>query len=883
MAGPKSQKPSRRLAGVARRAASLLTGTLWPAARGGASAVLRTVRQHPRVVGSVAVAAIITGSMLGALYFVRTRRLDAIERAERDSFSSLELALEALDGRRWSEARRLARLLAKMSVPEPEAGGAEYVLGAAAALEADDADDRHQRSLALLAVRHLERSRQLGFPPGREIDGLWLLGKSLFQSGRPRECREPLEATLDANIESPRRVYTLLAQAFQKEPDRDLETALEYNQFYLEEESTADEERSAGLLDRANILWRLGNDAECVATLNQIPRDALVSPDAALLRGRLMLNDARRMLRAERRAAKSVAKGGPAVNEPSPSNANASPPPNGDPSAISAADSASKPTETRRVGVSDYSLPLREKYDSVLAQLRAAQSDPLRVATVRKAMYLIGVAYLDLGDIRAALRQFERTRSMHPVSHEGRAAGLQEADIYRDQEMVDEAITAYLRVLATVRPSETFANAWIPADKFRGRILAAFESLTAIGDFERAIVLGEKLSPLFPKSRAVELTAETYRAWASRLLLQAESQPEALAGESRRRGRELWRKAGQTYLELAKLNFTAKRYPEDLWLAAESLLAGHQFSRAAESFQRFLDADRVKRRPRALLGLGEAQLSLHQLDAALAAFRECIEFYPNDAATYRARLLAAKARMLRGEAKMAESLLRDNLSGDLLTPASREWRDSLFVLGELLATEGRNEEAIETLEEAIARFPETRQAIEAHYLAAEAYRQAAKIPQAKLEQDSVATAKTLHFRRMQELLGNAITHYEHVQKALNEGLEAGSLGLVEQAMLRNSYFAAGSALFDLTRYEEAIRVYSTATNRYQREPEVLDAFLQIAHCYRKLGKTAEARGALQQALVVLTRMPNESSQAFQETSNLSRQQWTELLQWLAKI
>ena len=53
--------------------------------------------------------------------------------------------------------------------------------------------------------------------------------------------------------------------------------------------------------------------------------------------------------------------------------------------------------------------------------------------------------------------------------------------------------------------------------------------------------------------------------------------------------------------------------------------------------------------------------------------------------------------------------------------------------------------------------------------------------------------------------------------------EQSQLNPLEQAILRNCYFARGAAFYELGRLEEAIEAYSAATNRYHNEPEVLDA------------------------------------------------------------
>ena len=167
-------------------------------------------------------------------------------------------------------------------------------------------------------------------------------------------------------------------------------------------------------------------------------------------------------------------------------------------------------------------------------------------------------------------------------------------------------------------------------------------------------------------------------------------------------------------------------------------------------------------------------------------------------------------------------------------------------------------EAIERLEEAVNRYPDSLQAIEARHLIAEACQQAAKVPQEKMATDTVETARLAHLKEAQQYLEMAITYYEQTQEVLNRRQEQTELSSLEKSLLRNSYFSIGGALFELGRYEEAIKAYSAATNRYQHDPEVLEAFAQIAACYRRLNKPREARG-VQQALVVLERIKPESA------------------------
>ena len=472
-------------------------------------------------------------------------------------------------------------------------------------------------------------------------------------------------------------------------------------------------------------------------------------------------------------------------------------------------------------------------------------------------------------------------RDLHRDSPEGLAAGLQEADLLLGFQREEPALAALKGMLSAVPETPEFTNPWIPPAEFRSRVLAVYQHFADAGQYENAISLTESMFPLFPRPQCVRLAAETYRAWARNLLHTAETLPHPQSDEVRAKGRAEYRKAGQVFGQLAELDFTTRNYPDDVWQSAESYLAGHRFTEAVAVLDEYLKYELRRRRPLALVNLGEALLSLGRIDDALVALAECIEFYPDDAASFQARLWAARASAEKGDIAGAETMLRENLSGELLTPDSKEWRDSLFALGKLLATAGRQVEAIERLEEAVARYPDSRQAIEARYLIAECCQQAAKVPQEKAKTDSVETARIAHLKQAQQFLETAISYYEQTQEALNRRQEQTELSGLEKLLLRNSYFSAGAALVELGRDEDAIRAYSTATNRYQHDPEVLEAFAQIATCYRRLNKLREARGAVQQAKAVLERI--DANASFAEATVYSRREWKELLDWMGKL
>ena len=191
------------------------------------------------------------------------------------------------------------------------------------------------------------------------------------------------------------------------------------------------------------------------------------------------------------------------------------------------------------------------------------------------------------------------------------------------------------------------------------------------------------------------------------------------------------------------------------------------------------------------------------------------------------------------------------------------------------------QEAIKVLSEAVARYETVPEALPARYHLAESYRQAAKYPRKKLDTVTIETTRATLHRQVQSELQAALTEYNQLIAALNDEQDATAPNVLTQNILRNAYFGRADTLFDLERFDEAIAAYSAATNRYQHEPEALEAYVRIASCYRRLNKASEARGTLQQAKVVLSRLRPDAN--FSQTTPYNREEWTKLLDWLVSL
>ena len=69
----------------------------------------------------------------------------------------------------------------------------------------------------------------------------------------------------------------------------------------------------------------------------------------------------------------------------------------------------------------------------------------------------------------------------------------------------------------------------------------------------------------------------------------------------------------------------------------------------------------------------------------------------------------------------------------------------------------------------------------------------------------------------------------------------------DKATLRNSRFAIGEVCFALARYEEAANAYTAAAATAAGRGESLDAYVRLAETCQRLGRSDEARDALQRA------------------------------------
>ena len=300
-----------------------------------------------------------------------------------------------------------------------------------------------------------------------------------------------------------------------------------------------------------------------------------------------------------------------------------------------------------------------------------------------------------------------------------------------------------------------------------------------------------------------------------------------------------------------------EEYADALWYGADCFDAGGDRTMAIQAFERY--ANEIPDDPRqaeARYRLAQAHQARGDYPEAATLYRELISDGDDPDAGRGAGPFAQASYVPLAQTylldlddsndEQAELLLKRITGGDLGTAEASYFREGLITLGRLYYQRGRWVEAIETLEDAIARYPEDERVAQLSYLLADAYR---------LEADAIRTilqdAMPDHERRAFEEqrrshLRRALTLYDRARDGL-ERKDSRRLTGVETTYLRNAYFYLGACAFDLGDYDAAIAYYNTARERFPKDPATLVAMIQIVHAHVERGEFQSARTANERA------------------------------------
>ncbi len=776
--------------------------------------------QRRNLIIGIGFAAVSIGTIIGWLAMA--------ELAVAPEEATVAKAIEALDAGEDELAKSIiGNLQDTEGLSAEDYGGGLYVLGA---LKVNDAgrqwsSERARRDY-YVASKYLEEARAIGFPADREADGLFLLGKSLIESRQLTEGIDILDRAIRAGAKGQARAHLLLAKAYFFAPTPDYEQAVSEIDKALADTGLQGTSRGKALLLRSEALAALGRGDEAKQAVEAAGN--LADPARkSLVEGKALI--------AQLEASKS-------------------------PSRTSLADQATA------------------------ALQRARQADNLATSITRESDYLAARIAELIGDREQALAAYDDLRRSQGTSPAGIAATLSEAAMLQAAGKDEESLDSYRRALDAIDDPSHYRSTLMPLSEVRQRVRTAHDKFLERGQYASALELSERVGRLLGHTNKLEMRANSLRQWGEREM--AAAKVSTKRGKARlREGRRHLREAGIVYESLAEARYATRQFTDDLWTAAETLQQGQAYGEAIRVLDRYLRNAPVERNALALLRLGEAHLARGDDELAIRAFEECLEFHANDASSFNARLECSKAYRARGDFEQAEALLQHNLTRTALTPLSPEWRDSKFELGRLLAEMGKHDEAIEQLEDAIKRYekaPQTRDDPEvqhtirsARYLVGMAHRRAAEEPIERLRAANTVNEKETARAEAHEHLLAALEMYKQVQKEITL---LNSDDQLDRATLRNCYMLGGDVLFELGRYDEARQSFSSISTLYQNEPYMLEALIQIYHCWRRQQDHPKARGVIQQAQQLLARLPPDSD--FASSTNMNRNDWERLLDQL---
>lgn len=789
---------------------------------------------------------ILTGVTIGGWAYLASVALKAGE-------PTAAQALLALDEGKYEEARGIVtRILSNSNVPASEYGVPLLVLGSIKMHDAEQQAMSDRRRIEyLIASRYLAEARAYGLPGVRELQGAYLHGKSLVESGEYEEGERILRDMIDARASTTHPLRNdalwLLANTCLIMPQPRLKEALHYNDMLVAVKDLPENNRINALLQRADCLARLGNYPEAKQTIASIPtRQDLVKPTSLRL-GTIILDEVEATLE-------------------------------------------KLPVNERQQAATKYEQTISGAIDILL---KSTPQNEQKDRAAAAPMYQIGRALALRGELKEALEQFQRLRQQHEDTEEGLAALLGEARIRRQLRDFDDALPAYRHALELYATFPNYRSPVLPVEQIRKEIVQAQTEFMQNKHYGEAFVLLDHLVPLFDRSEQLDLRGRALESWGNELLSQSPNETgEPTADQAA--GFEKLRAAGVAFEQLASLRFATKSYTTDLWRAGEDFFLGQCYSRAVLALQNYLKYEPELRNAQALLRLGQAQLALGKIPESITAFEECVEFHPADTAAFQARLDCARAYWRQGNTDRAEGLLRDNIVGSALKPSSQEWKDSLFELGMLLHQKEKFEDAIYKLEEAVDRYPQDQQSLTAKYVIGECYRRWAQDAFKESQQTRAGSEHNKWVQHTTDRLNAALHQFEDVQRMITLKTHDIHGEPLMGAMLRNCYMQEGAVLFDLAtlaagagraqesnaRYRQAIEAYSNVSSLYPNEPFVLETFVQIANCWRRLEQTDKALGAVQQAQLALERLPADSD--FASTTVLSREEWRMLLANMSK-
>lgn len=497
--------------------------------------------------------------------------------------------------------------------------------------------------------------------------------------------------------------------------------------------------------------------------------------------------------------------------------------------------------------------------------------------------FALGRIYQDREDPKTANSFFEIVLTSHPESSVAPLARLGRGLCRISLAEYDAGLTDLhdLTNEVNAKPSKTSLK-----DAVLAGLRVASQLLTAAENYQGALeVLSyeQTLTPA-PSAGFFARLAGVYEKRADQLEQSIADAPPAEKIRREQMVRDFRTKAGDSYIANSRQLTLSddKAYGDALWRGIDLYDRAGNMQCVISALELFVtERPSDPQTPDALLRLGRTYQAAGLLDKAIHAYNRIQLESPNSLAASKSLVPLAQACIAKGpelNAKAEQVLLSVVQNNDKIDPSAEEFRQALFELAQLYYRTNRFEEAVSKLEELTKRYPNDDRLPQLVFMMADSYRKSASLLDVRLASASASAgqpngvAEAVQARK--DRLQKAADTYTHAIELYNKSQPKGDSDKLYQKL---SYFYRADCIYDLGKYEDAIKLYDEAAYRYQDDPSALAADVQIVNSYFAEGKIEEAKTANQRAKVLLNRMPPE---AFTDgTFAMPKQYWEQWLKW----
>ncbi|QDU62088.1 Tetratricopeptide repeat protein [Planctomycetes bacterium Pan216] len=521
--------------------------------------------------------------------------------------------------------------------------------------------------------------------------------------------------------------------------------------------------------------------------------------------------------------------------------------------------------------------------EGILGQL-VDEKDHLDREYLGRALLMLGSSEAALGDLAKAAETFDRLIKRYPDTDLERAALFRRADVLRRLGSPD-ALDAFADAVTASKAVNVYRNRYLPLEELRRIFEDAWLSAMEANKPREAIALGTLYGSFAPPGEADEFVGDASKSLAQRLQASGTSADDKLAEQR-------YREAGEAYRKAAWEKRTTLQYADYLWQSAVAFFDGEDYQAVRAPLDEFLLIHgRGERDLLARIYLARSQMALGELVDAKETLETALKRDPRSPNRFEGRLYLARvyrdmARLLELEGgtptpegkdqrrqllEAAKDVLLANTDGRTpdLEPSAREWRLSLFELGEVHYSLRDFDDAISLLTEAVRRFPNDSRVSDALFLIARSHWSKADEYGERSRAEEVPRLQA-EFRRLEDDQRRAARdEYTRLARRLIDEQQRRPLTASEQELAYRSLFGVGEASEALGETDAAVAAYEEAALQFSDSAEVLTALLRTANIYLESNRREDALSAIRQADTIIKKLDDA---AF-EKSRLKKADW----------